>query len=758
MTQRLVRRFSCRNRIPGIPAVRSTATAFRAAVIGIALAAGSTVSAGTIPNDPPASKPAEPRPTADLGTPRLELHIPSFADLASAARVSKTADLYRALSGLFPKMENETDEGFDPAAVTALLSRMAGWPDTAVTLAAYSLDRDGRPRWALRVNWPASDLAARIEDILSDESARQLLKNIELNKHGAIWRLELPDLVLAELSAAGEGAVLSSDSSVVPPDKVFGMQEAADARARDREVPVLFCNLNLDAGSADEKSRSMFGSIAGLTSLQYWITPRDDGRWREDFAATWSPLLGAALKAVFQKAKKQYDCPRGALLAGVINLGAMTETMPDSLTGLPAGTLSPHLRGDLVFSVAPGTGFLPFPDVFFQFRSASGHFIYDDVRAHIKKDNEKRSDEDERPAWHEIEVDGRPVFWLDPTADVRGMMISPATYRTVLFVEERDEGDAKVSHLIIAQTSGWAEEAVQRWKELTARGKTVKIPSSKKIHWQARIHWKELYALAQPYLGMAAAFVSGSSMPPEASELGEILSDAVIDLNIGLGGVRARHQGPVPLGMIYVPAVTAMSFATTADATSEASREQSAARHLRVLHHHARLFRKDFGRWPANVAELDGYVDFASHPDLLRLTEMEKTFGADIAAALFGGAKARTTASEDEAERAIDDTLYVIQWSAGDDWRLCIRDGEFKNHKTLCIDAGGNIHRVPLDKPTTAAADSAPKATQPSGDAKPAEDKAGGPASDAESRPDEKPDAEEKPKEEPKPRKKPILL
>lgn len=738
------------------PPCRRTAWFICAVVIGSCLLQSVRAAWAGIPNE---ATPAGIVTTAsaDSGTPnvpQLELYIPSFADLVSAARASKTVQLYRAVSGLMPSLESETDEGLDATALVDLLARVADWPDTAVTLTTYTLDRDGRPRWALRVSWAADALVARLQELLDQPAAKQLLKNVALNKHDDVWRLELPDLVLAVIAPSGDGSIIASDASISIPGKVFGIEEASAARQKDRNVPVLYCSLNLDAGDESEKASSVLGSLTGLSNIRYWLTPYDDGRWREDFAVSWNPLLGAALKAVFQKAEKQYDCPKACLFAAVVNLGAITEGMPDSMSGLPVGTLGPHVRGDLALSVVPGTGFLPFPDVYFQFRSAAANFIHDDVRDYIEKDNQKRRDEDQRPAWREEKVDDQTVFWRDPTADSRGGMLSPATYRTVLFVDTRGEGDNAVSHVIIAQTSGWAEDAVRHWKKLTASKQTVKIPSSRKYHWQARLHWKSVYELIQPYLGLAAAFTSGSTMPPEAQELSDSLDDAIIDVNIGLGGVRARHRGPVPLGLVYVPAVTAVSFSSTPDPASEAAREQTAARHLRVLHHHASLFRKDYGRWPANVAELDGYVDFASHPELLRLVEQQKSFGASMAEVLFG-AGAATTSSTERDEDAIDDSLYQIQWSAGDDWHLSIREGEFKNFKSIQIDAMGKIHRSPKEAQPAVAVPSieeAAKVQTPAADQPPADK----PAEEVPALPEKK-DSPEK-KEKPGPRKKPVLL
>src|SRR5205807_4066856 len=109
-----------------------------------------------------------------------------------------------------------------------------------------------------------------------------------------------------------------------------------------------------------------------------------------------------------------------------------------------------------------------------------------------------------------------------------------------------------------------------------------------------------------------AAFADDAILPPSADEIRSNLPDSVISIHTDFSGLRVQHSGPIPLGAFYVPGVVAASITSEDAAGSESSRERVACRNLRVLYYHAKLFRKDFNRWPARLAELDGYIDFVS--------------------------------------------------------------------------------------------------------------------------------------------------
>lgn len=677
--------------------------------------AGKTAAAS---EKPPASAPADgptSRPAQGV-TPRVEVYIPSMARLVDAARRSKSADLYQALSGLSKMPEKETDEDFDFGAALAILEQVAGWPDTSIIMTTYSQDRDGRARWAFRVDWPLAEAKTRVAELLALEATQRIIKDLKLAEQpdGGL-RLELPDLVLAVFRDSGTGTLIASAADLDPPEEVFG-RETGETNSKKKTPSLLYCRLNLE--EEDESAGpSPFAVISGIKDIRYAVTLNAEGLWSERVSVRWNPLVGMALKAAFKKLKDPFECPRDAYLVAAFNAG-FSEGLADGLADLPPDTIGSRAGANMAFAAVPGTGFLPFPDLYYQFRTDARGKIIESIRAAIEKDTKDREEEDQPPAWQEVEIDGQPVFWNNPAADGSfGLM--PVTYRTVIFfAADQAKGDKATTTgpaeenramLIIAQTPTWADDCVRHWQELTASHKTrVSVPDTTQAHWQARINWYKVFDLLHPYLSMAAGLSQEGTAPPPAAELKESLRDAVIDLRIDYGGLQVRHVGPVPVGVAYVPVVAATSLESTADAGSEASREQTACQHLRVLYHHAKLFKNDYGRWPATVAELDGYVDFAINSHLLRLQPREEGFTAGLVS-MFTAREGRKPRSVEEEAPKIDDTLYVIDWSP-ESWRLRIRDGEFTNYQTIAIDAEGALHRVPK------APDAAPPAAAPAND------------------------------------------
>ncbi|MBK8269720.1 MAG: hypothetical protein IPK83_16070 [Planctomycetes bacterium] len=624
-----------------------------------------------------------------MGKPRVEVFIPSISELGKKAAISKTATLYESLSVLIPAPQNETGEGLDFDAIAGLAEKIASWPDTPITIAIFTQDREGRARWMLEVNWSMEEFASRLRQILEDESAKQLLKNVELKEDSENgYRLELPDMLLAVVRKTAHGAMIASSTDVSMPEEIWKGAE------RKRKIsPVLYCRLNLDAGTEEEKGSSLFSGIAGVDAVRYELTPRSNGEWSDTISVSWNPLLGAALKLLFKKVSHPFDCPKNAFATAVIN-SSMGEGAADALTGLPLGTIGSKVGSEMMFASVEGTGFLPVPDQFFVFHTEqSPDTINEAIRGAISEETKRRAEDDLAPRWYEIEIDGKVVFWRDPGADgVYGLM--PMTFRTVIFFDHEAEDDDHDARLVVCSTSTWADDAVKSWA--AANEKTIKLPVSKKVHWQAKLNWKTVYALAHPFLGILSSFVEGSSMPPDAAELGDALADSDIQIQIGFGGLNARHIGPMPLGAIYVPAVMGMALSTGADGSSEAAREQTACRNLRVLYHHSKLFKRDYGRWPANVAELDGYVDFASHWSLLYLRKRERSFGEGLVKALFASDKKKSAADSEVDEKAYDDSLYVIEWSKSDnEWQLMYRADEFVHYENIYIDSAGEIHRIP---------------------------------------------------------------
>ncbi len=708
---------------------------------------------------PPASKPAveedgapeaqasesteaasQPARVEKVETAKFEMFIPSVLKLGKAAKDSRTAELLEAARGLIPTPDATTDdESVDLQSLVKLFEQVLTWPDTAIVFATYSQDRDGRPRWALRVDWPVDDLVERVRALLADEAAAKVLGDIRLmQSDDEPWRLELDGMVLAFIQGDRDASAIVATVDMRRPVDAFGEKES---RKRNKKDTLVFCRLNL-AAEGEDAGNPIFSQIAGVESIDYELQMQKNGSWREMFRVQWNALIGTMAKAVLQKIRTPFECPEQSYACAVLNLGAMGGGFADSMTGFSAGTLATRLSGEMAFTMMPGTGFLPIPDTFYQFRTARRDSVVKAIRAQIKEDDARRKQDDRRPAWRETWVDGELAFWRDPTADGAGGLRA-ATMRTIVFFDppltvetaaDSDEGDTEPSEsteeadagdgnesdeaadadnaenedeedaidyrVIIATTSTWADDAILNYR--SGMKSTLRMPSAKAIDWQARISWRHAYELAFPYVAIMSGMSDDTAPPPSPKELSRTLADSRIDMKIGFGGFYARHKGPVPVGAIYVPTVAAMTLTASVDPSSEIARERVACRRLRVLHHHARLFRDDYGRWPATVAELDGYVDFASHPELLRLREKKVgvmgSFASMFTISKDADAPAQAT-DEYELDDAIDDSLYEIEWAADPgEWRLQLRRGEFVNYETIAIDGHGELHRIAKPK------------------------------------------------------------
>ncbi|MEE8169529.1 MAG: hypothetical protein V3T70_03185 [Phycisphaerae bacterium] len=642
-------------------------------------------------SQPSASASAPATAPADDEGPALqfEAYLPSVLRLAEAARRSRTAALYQAVSGMVSFDASDADEGLDVAALLELLEHVRSWPDTAAEILILDLDGDGRPRWAVNLDWPLTELRARVAELSASEGADKVLGEVRLTeREDDLFEVGLPDTVLAYLAGRDGGSQIRSTiewttdcGSFAPKDADGGGDDPAD----DEKAPLLQCRYVLPANGG-----GVFGAMTGIRDVYYNVRLDKVGRWREFWQLRWNVLVGAGVKATLKRVRRPFDCPADAFISASFSL-AGGSGMADQIAELPEGTLAGRAGADVNLSVVPGTGFLPAPDLFYQMKVHGIKRAVEAIREAIVEDNRERKEDDRPIAWREESVDGKPLFWLDPGADT-GYGIQPITFRTVVFFDTRGSNDSDDGRLIIVKTSTWADGARRRWKALTADADGVrKVPSSRRAHWQMILDWKNIYALAQPWLCLLSSFMQGAELPPTAAELGAALSPSRVDLRIEFAGLKVAHRGPIPLGAAYVPLVAYAALQQGAGHGSEAGREQTACRNLRVLHHHARLFEKDYRRWPANVAELDGYVDFDSHSYLLRLRAKRDGLLSGLSRAIFGTPRGATS----EDDEAVDDSLYEIDWSQREaDWKLKFRDGEFKHWATIYVDAEGEIHRV----------------------------------------------------------------
>jgi hypothetical protein len=660
------------------------------------------------------SSAAETQPAAEepaASPPQVEIYIPSVTGLVEAARQSRTADIYQGLSGLVrPPVDEGSEEQLDFAALLKLLDQIKSWPDTSLAMVVYPQDEDGRPRWAVRFDWSLEELRQQVERLLTDEAAAKILENLDLTQgEDGVWKIEVPDAVLAVLMPAGDGSMVTSAADVIVPDEIFGLrarattskgddesepQASADAGGEDRPARrrdsfVVYCRLNLEAGGdAGWFSRN----ISIFKDVRYAASVDSARMWSERVSVRWNPLVGMATKTAVKKVKRPLEHPRASLVLAAFDMGS--GMVLDALAGLPEGTIGRRARSEIGVSVAAGRGFMPLPDIFYQVHVRNREKTIEAIREYLVEDRKERREEDRAIAWFEQEVDGAPVFWHDPTAD-RSYGLAPFTYRTVIFFDTQGADDAG-GRLIVCQTSMWADDAVSHWKALTgSQRRRVNMPDSDRVDWQARIRWKPIYEIVRPYLVLTASMTEEASPLASVEELADALADSVINIRIQYAGLDVRHTGPFPFGAAYVPMVAATALSSGGDPRSEAARQRVACQHLRVLYHHARLFHKDYGRWPATVAELDGYVDFASHPHLLHLRPPDR--------GLMGVLRVvrPTTTTTDREENEIDDSLYEIEWSHND-WKLKFRKDHFRDLETIYIDAEGHIHRVPKSDASSA--------------------------------------------------------
>ncbi|HWL93408.1 MAG TPA: hypothetical protein VNT79_07720, partial [Phycisphaerae bacterium] len=373
--------------------------------------------------------------------PQVEVFVPSIERLSAAARRSRTAQIYRGLSAMLPSLENETGEGLNVEAVVKLLSRVRSWDDTSLAIAIFTQDREGRPRWLIRVDWPVTKLVERVREVLADEAGKEIFKNIELKEgDDGVYRLELPEMELAVLKSHADGSMIASAASVAMPAKIFGLETKSPRNDSAKKKSFLaYCSLNLDAGEEEQKGSSFFSGIAGISAVRYVVSLNKDAEWVEQFAVSWNPLLGAAIKLAVQKARHPFDCPNDAYAVAVLNLG-LGEGMADALTGLPIGTIGDRAGSEMLFAAVPGTGFLPIPDTFYVLRAQGRTEIIQSIRKAIRKETSRRAEDDLPPRWREMNIDGKTVFWRDPAADGSYGLI-PMTFRTVIFFDGPGSND-----------------------------------------------------------------------------------------------------------------------------------------------------------------------------------------------------------------------------------------------------------------------------------------------------------------------------
>jgi hypothetical protein len=270
----------------------------------------------------------------------------------------------------------------------------------------------------------------------------------------------------------------------------------------------------------------------------------------------------------------------------------------------------------------------------------------------------------------------------------------PATLRAVIFTtRESDAAGKERDLLVIGWTSTSPQRFAQRWLELPRHEKRRFLPATDGTYGQAWLNWKNLYAMVHPYVNLAISAVVPDTLLPRTKEIAEKLTEASFTLKVRYTGLSVAHRGPLPAGALLVPVLTAMSLEPDESGGSDIARERLACQRLQVLYHHCKLFKKDTGRWPATLAELDGYVDFSGHPELLRLNLSPKRQWTQWFESIKQPEPKKNEAADDDAVVVLDEKLYVIEWRP-DRWTLGYAAGTLDHLEKLYVDQDGRIHRV----------------------------------------------------------------
>lgn len=637
--------------------------------------------------------------------PRFELFVPSAQKLVQEAHRSRAGAFLDYAHRLLAEMTSASAEGLHANDAWAIFERVASWPDTPVHAFMYAPDREGHLRWAVRVDWPTAALADRLKEILASEAADDMLDGVALSPMTkGQFEIRLRDEVLAFVRPSGDqhSAVVQSHQALRPPTESFiGAVE---------NPPLVAARLNM-AGTERDSGATFLSSFSAVTAVDYFGRVNKDREWAETIAVYWPPISGMGAKVLLSRVKRSFFVPDEAFGAAAFNAMIATGLL-DNLAGFGAqvrmspsgemevigefgpGPLTQHTEAQICLTLLPGTGFLPAPDIVFQSRTTSPQSLLNAIRKQAQRTNELYNKRDEREPWHETTVGHRTVFYSDGPSQ-RGRMMLPFVMRPVLFnTTERDAENRERDYLVLGLTTTSPERFVQRWMALPRGENQRHLPMRQKTYGQAWLNWRQLYRWVSPYLNVSLSVVSAEALLPSMQEIGPDLSDAYMTLEISYTGLKASHLGPIPVGVVAVPAMLGVSTEEDTSGSSDLARERLACQRLKVLYHHSRLFHQDLGRWPAEVRELDGYIDFAGHPELLELKlSSSKRWHAFFEGIFEAPEEEEATSDEEEGTDKIDDSLYVIEWRP-DAWRLGLAPGKLEHLKALYIDQDGVIHRI----------------------------------------------------------------
>ena len=652
---------------------------------------------------------AAPADTEPELKPRFELYVPSARKLASELQRSRSGKFASLLSRMMLELADSSAEGVDVGEATALAQRIGDWPDSAIVVSVFAPDTEGRLRWAARFDWSVEDLGKRIEALIKLEAASEMFEGLSLNGCGESgYELVLRDTPLGILAPAGDAqAYVQSHADLPLPDKPFtGTEETTKDGA-----PLVVCRLNL-AGTEKDSGATFMSSFNIVTDVVYAGRVAEDGGWAEEVYVHWPPIAGMGAKAMFGKVKQTFFVPQEAFAAAAFKTVAapgILEQMaglgqqvimesPGQITvmGDPApGPLVAAVGTELCVTLMPGTGFLPAPDIVVQAKIKDPEELMEDLELAAEDVNDELREREQPAAWRKATVRERTVIWSDGTGHVPGAYL-PFIMRPVLFATtETDALGKDKNFLVMGWTTTSPRNFVRRWLD-QPRQDPRHLPLKKKTNGQMWVNWGQVYKWIAPYANTALSAVVRDSLLPSADDMAADLTDGLVTMKTRYSGLRVAHTGPLPVGAFVVPLLAGISAAPDESGESDLARERLASQRLKVLYHHSKLFHKDVGRWPAEVAELEGYVDFAGNPGLLHLELSSRKARSNWFEGLFEVEDEEELEEEEEEGGVgvgIDDDLYVIEWGR-DSWRLGLAPDTLEHLEKLYIDQDGEVHRV----------------------------------------------------------------
>ncbi len=657
--------------------------------------------------------------------PRFVLRVPSVQRLLREAQRSHAHRFVDAVHRIVIEAAQSSAEGLDASDAAALITTISEWPDVELRFATFAPDLEGRARWVIQSNWSAADLQARLRALFDLDAASSVFEGVSLDDRpvgGYVVRVSGERVAYVGADENGLGFI-ASHADLTPPVDSFNKPGANEST---EHPPLLAARLNLSKTETDSGA-TFLSSFRAVTAVDYQAAVDKGGNWDEQVRVHWPTISGMGAKALFERVGQTFFVPDAALGAFVANT-PMAAGFLDTFAGLGPqvimdapgemevvgeamlGPIASQVGSDVCLTLLPGTGFFPSPDVVIQVRTRRPERLIAAIRRDVERINTLFVERDQPEPWREVVVRNRAVFWSEPSGQPRGLML-PLVMRPVLFTTtETDAKERKRNFLVIGLTSTDPVELVQRWLNLPRTKNFRHLPSVRKLNGQVWLEWRNVYSWISPYLNVGLSSAGIDALFPSVSSVASDLTEAVVSVKIKYSGLTASHAGPLPAGVLVVPSLLATSLVADEFGASDLARERLATQRLKLLYHHAKLFHNDIGRWPAEIGELDGYVDFAGHPELLQLhlstrKQWSRWFSGMAEAAAEDDKKdddEDDTGEEDEP--AIRSDVYVINWSHGA-WSLGFKPDTFEHLDRLYIDENGDIHR--LVKPQQAQTDKA---------------------------------------------------